>query len=115
VTRTRDEALVAEARRLYGQGLTTYATAARLAVNPRTVQRWLAGATRPPGRRKRPGVRDSLILRLRDQDGLTWAEIARRAGMSRTGVRKRYLRYRQEAPAETGTGQVRAPGATGEP
>jgi len=41
--------------------------------------------------RRGPGVRDSLILRLRDQDGTGWAEIARQTGMSRTGVRKRYL------------------------
>jgi hypothetical protein len=87
VTRTRDEALVAEARRLYGQGLTTYAIAARAGVNPRTVQRWLAGATRPPGRRKRPGVRDSLILRLRDGSrpgSRSWPVTTRNAGPALT-------------------------------
>lgn len=42
------------------------------------------------GPRKRPDVRDSLILGLKDDDGLSFAEIADRVHMSATGVRMRY-------------------------
>jgi predicted transcriptional regulator len=108
-------ALAAEAARLYRQGRSTYEIAAVVGRDPRTVQRWLAGETSRRGPRGRADVLTTAIVRLRDGECLSWAEVARRAGMSRTGVRKRYLRYRQGAPGETGTGQVRAPGATGEP
>ena len=47
MSRTRDEAQVTEAHRLYGLGLSTYAIAAHLCVDPRTVQRWLDGITGP--------------------------------------------------------------------
>ena len=90
MTRTRDEARVTEARRLYGLGLTTYAIAAQVDADPRTVQRWLGDDIGPRGPRKRPDVRDRLVLDLRDREGLPFAEIARRVHMSRTGVRMRY-------------------------
>jgi hypothetical protein len=88
--RQRDEAKVAEARRLYGLGLTTYAIAAQVHADPRTVQRWLGDLIRPAGPRKRADVRADAVLDLRDREGLNWAEIGRRVGMSRTGARMRY-------------------------
>jgi hypothetical protein len=90
VTRQRDEARVTEAKRLYGLGLTTYAIAAQVHADPRTVQRWVADAIQPRGPRPRPDVRDQLVLGLRDREGLSYAEIGRRVHMSTTGARMRY-------------------------
>jgi len=87
MTRTRDEARAAEARRLHGLGLTTRAIAAQLGADPATVGRWTADLARPRGPRKRADV---LILELRDREGLSFEEIARRAHMSKTGARMRY-------------------------
>jgi AraC-like DNA-binding protein len=84
-----DESLVAEARHLGGQGLTSYAIAGRLGVDPTTVQRWLGG-NRRRGPQGRTDVRDALILELHDRESLSFAEIARRVHMSPTGVRMRY-------------------------
>ena len=105
MSRTRDEAQVGEARRLYGLGLTTYAIAAHLRVDPRTVQRWLADVTGPRGPRPRADVRDSLILDLRNREALSFAAIGRRVHMSPTGARMRYYaltgRERPERTRET--------------
>jgi hypothetical protein len=91
VTRQRDEARVAEAKRLYGLGLTTYAIAGQLGADPRTVQRWLGpDLLNSPGPRPRPDVRNSAILDLRDREGLSFGEIGRRVHMSKTGARMRY-------------------------
>lgn len=90
MTRTRDEAQVAEARRLHALGLTTRAIAAQMGRDPATIQRWTGDIARPRGPRKRPGVRDEVILDLRDRQGLSYAEIGRRVRMSATGARMRY-------------------------
>lgn len=95
VTRTRDEALIAEAARMYlpppdGLGMTRDQVARALHVEGPTVGRWLAGIIRPRGPRKRADVRDDRILELRDRDGLSFAEVGRRVGMSKTGARMRY-------------------------
>jgi DNA-binding transcriptional regulator YiaG len=90
VTRKTDEGTRAQARQLYAAGLTTRAIAARLGVDPRTVQRWLGGDTRPRGPRKRPDVPDSKITELREREGLSYAAIAALTGMSATGARSRY-------------------------
>jgi transposase len=89
MTRTRDEAQVAEAKRLDSLGLSSPAIAAQLGVSARQVQRWLGGAHRP-GPRRRDDVRDERVLELRDRDGLSFAEIGRRVHMSTTGARMRY-------------------------
>jgi len=104
VTRKRDEARVAEAKRLYGLGLTTAAIGTQMHVDPRTVQRWLDGLTGPRGPRKRPDARDELILDLRDRGGLSFAEIGRRVHMSKTGARMRYYALTGRERPERATG-----------
>jgi len=96
--RTRDEAQVGEAQRLYRLGLSTRAVAAQLGVDPRTVARWLGDETRRRGPASRPDVRDAKILALRGE-GMSYAEIGRRVHMSATGVRMRHYQL---------TGRVRA-------
>jgi AsnC-type helix-turn-helix domain len=95
--RTRDEAQVAEAKRLYHRGLDTRAIAAQMGKDPRTVARWLGDEVRRPGPRGRLDVTDQRILDLRDRSATTegagpmsFEEIARMVGMSKTGVRMRY-------------------------
>ena len=90
MTRTRDKAQVAEAKRLYDLGLTTSSIAAQVDADPRTVQRWLANVIAKRGPRKRADVRDELILDLKDREGLSFEEIGRRVHMSKTGARMRY-------------------------
>jgi transposase len=106
MTRQRNEARVAEARRLHGLGLSTRAIAAQLHVDPTTVQRWTDDVARPRGPRPRPDVRDSLILRLKGE-GLSFEEIARRVHMSKTGARMRYYsltgRQRPDRPETINT------------
>ena len=111
MTRTTDPAQVTEAKRLYGLGLTTYAIAAQVHADPRTVQRWLEDVIGPRGPRPRPDVRDQLVLDLRDREGLSYAEIGRRVHMSTTGARMRYYALtgrerpeRAKAPAPIGLG-----------
>jgi len=86
--RRRDPAAVDAARRAYAAGTPIAAIAARHGVHPVTVQRWLGSQARPRGRRKLP-VPDAEIAELRAA-GLSYAQIAARTGMSRSGVRKRY-------------------------
>lgn len=50
MARKRDESRVADAARLYAAGKTIRAVAAEMAVNERTIRRWLAGQARGPGR-----------------------------------------------------------------
>lgn len=89
MTRKRDDAKVAEARRLHGLGLTTRSIAEQVGTDPRTIQRWTTDVARPRGPRKRPGARDDLI-QLKDREGLSFEAIARRVHMSKTGARMRY-------------------------
>jgi transposase-like protein len=97
MTRKRDEGAAAQAAALYSSGQTTREIAARLGVDPRTVARWVGDAVRARGPRPRTGAEtDALIVELRDHPAVpagkpvSFAEIGRRAGMSRTGVRMRY-------------------------
>jgi hypothetical protein len=91
VTRKTDAGRIAEAARLYHSARLTEAEVARvLRVNERTVRRWLAGTTRRTGPRGRTEVKDRAILDFRQREGLSFAEIARRTGMSTTGARMRY-------------------------
>ena len=103
--RKRDEARVAEAKRLYGLGLTTYAVAAQIGADPSTVRRWVGDLTRRRGPRGRLDVADHLILDLKDREGLSFREIARRVHMSPTGARMRYyaLMGRERPERQTST------------
>jgi len=49
--------------------------------------------------KKRADVPDELVLRLRDEESLTWMEIGRRVGMSGTGVHQRYDRIKNAQEA----------------
>ncbi len=104
MSRTRNQAQVAEAKRLYRQGLSGPAIAAQIGKDPRTVQRWLGDEVRRRGPRGRLDVTGQRILDLRtvapdperEAKGLpprkpmSFAEIAGLVGMSQTGVRMRY-------------------------
>lgn len=84
-----DTAQVEEARRLGDLGLTSYAIASQVGVHSTTVQRWL-GVNAARGPRGRIDVTDERIRCLRDRECLSFAEIGRRTGMSKTGARMRY-------------------------
>lgn len=90
MSRKRDESRVAEAARLHRLGLDTRAIGAQLGADPRTVARWLGDEVRRRGPRGRVDVHDARILEMRDRDGLSFGEIARRVKMSKTGARMRY-------------------------
>lgn len=91
MTRKANPAQVEEAVRLYHSLRLTEAEVARvMQVSERTVRRWLAGTARSTGPRRRTSVNDTLILDLKDREGLSFAEIGRRAGLSKTGARMRY-------------------------
>lgn len=76
----------------YRAGATGPELAARHGVDPRTVHRWaeLAGVLRGHGPRGRLDVRTTRIVRLRNEHGLSFAEVAAVVSMSKTGVRIRY-------------------------
>jgi hypothetical protein len=114
MTRTRDEGRVAVAKRLYGLGLTTYAIAAQVGGDPRTVQRWVADVIQPRGPRKRPDVQDALILELRSGwPVVSFAAIAAEVGMSPTGARMRYYALTgRERPERAKTTQTKTAGET---
>lgn len=81
---------IAEAVRLYADGATTREVAALLGVRDTTVGRWVGDAARPRGRRKRDDVTDADVIAMREEDELSWNEMAATLRMSRTGVRMRY-------------------------
>jgi DNA-binding Lrp family transcriptional regulator len=84
--------------RLYERGRTLREIADELGVDPRTVWRHIRDQVdiRRPGPRGRADVTDEVIVALRGQPGqppgASWPEIAAEVGMSRTGVRARWLR-----------------------
>jgi transcriptional regulator with XRE-family HTH domain len=95
--RQRDAAKVEQARQLYATGAHAREIGEKLGVHATTVQRWLAGSMRPAGTPRAPAA-DEEIARLREVEGLSFAEIGQRVGMTRSGAGKRYARYvRQRA------------------
>lgn len=94
---------VAEIRLRYDLGLSTHQLAERFGVAPRTIRRLI-----PPDRLRGPGpasgpravhadVRDDEVVRLRDVDGLSWAQLGEAVGMSWSGARHRYQRAKARA------------------
>lgn len=79
--------------RLYRKGRTIREISAELGVDSKTVWRHLRGVVEPrrTGPRGRADVTDELIVSLRDDDEMSWPQIAREVQMSRSGVRARYL------------------------
>lgn len=92
--RRRDPAKVGQARDLYRAGSSAREIGAKMGVHPTTIQRWLAGEMRPAGA-PRAAVPDEEIAAMREQEHLTFAEIGRRAALSRAGASKRYSRFVQ--------------------
>lgn len=83
-----DPAKVAEAARLRGEGVTDVAIAAGLGVDRETVRDWLG----PSGRQGRPRAEadEAELVRLRDEDGLSWRAVGARVGLSHERARRRY-------------------------
>jgi hypothetical protein len=95
--RAVDESRAAEAARLYASGMTSREAGAAVGADSTTVIKWLAGLgveTRRKGPRGRADVPDRLILEMRDDEGMTFAEIGRATGMSRRGAGNRYRAIR---------------------
>lgn len=82
--------VAARAVKLYMGGCTGREVGAALGVDDTTVISWVGEAARRRGPRGRGDVADELILRLRNQECLSYAAIAETVGMSTSGVRMRY-------------------------
>ena len=84
----------ARAARRYESGRTLREIAAELGSDSKTVWRHISGRvdTRRVGPRGRTDITDDQVVELRDELGLSWTQLAAELGMSRTGVRARYLR-----------------------
>ena len=81
--------------RLYGEGRTTREIAAELGIDAETVRRSLAAEAvklRRSGPRGRIDIATETITELRDEQHMSWRQIADATGLSRTAVRKRYAR-----------------------
>jgi len=88
-----DPGRAAEAARLYLSGMSAREAGAAVGADSTTVLRWLWEAgikTRRTGPRGRSDVPDGVITRMRERQGLSFAEIGRRTGMSRRGASQRY-------------------------
>lgn len=81
----------AEAAELYKSGTRPEDVIARLGlkVHPSTVVRWAGGAPRP-GPRGRTDLDGPGIVRMRDEERLSWDEIGRRLGAYRETIRRHY-------------------------
>lgn len=90
MTRTRDPALVTQARAAAAAGETPARIAARIGRHPTTVQRWLKGtpAARTAGRPAGDSA-GAVIRELRDA-GASWSQIAAVTGVPRSTARGRY-------------------------
>lgn len=79
----------------YVKGLSTWKLAERFGVSDAAIRRSLerSGQPRRPERTVRVNdIPDTEIIRLRDDEGLTWREIAARLDMRLTTVQTRYQR-----------------------
>ena len=88
-----DPGRAAEAARLYLSGMTSREAGAAVGADNTTVLRWLREAgieTRRRGPRGLPDVDGARIVAMHDEDGLSFAEIGRRTGMTRRGTSNRY-------------------------
>lgn len=94
------------ARALAASGASHADIAARLGVARTTVTRWL-GPARPQGHPKDETVTDAEILRLKDNEGLSYRQIAVQTGLSPMGAYNRYRaatgRRRPDRPPQQAT------------
>ena len=84
---------VGRAIRLYSDGwsLRQISSDVGVAVSAVRTQLLKAGVEfRPAGHPARADVDTAQILRLRDDEGFSWAQVAQRVGMTTSGVRTRY-------------------------
>jgi transposase-like protein len=91
-----------DAIRAYRKGATVREVAAEHGVHEHTIRRWLAAddvERRRGGPRGRTDVTDAEIVEGRAA-GMTWLEIADSVGMSKTGVRMRWLAIHGEPRPE---------------
>lgn len=94
---------VAELRLRYDLGLSIRQLAERFQITPESVRRRIPpeklrgrGPARGP-RAVHTDVRDDEVVHLRDVDGLSWAQLGERVGMSWSGARHRYERAKRRA------------------
>ena len=88
--RKRDEERAARAVALYSSGMTAREAGAEVGADNTTVIAWVGEATRRRGPRGRTDVASEVILRLHDEEHLSFAAIGETVGMSKTGARMRY-------------------------
>ena len=91
VDANRNERQIQIAQELHRSGLGTAEIGRRLRVHEQTVRGWIAEQPKR-GRPPRFDVSDQLILGLREEQGMSFKDIAERTGMSRSGVWARYDR-----------------------
>ena len=96
-TVSRPSDMTRRAIELYAQGWSTRQIGAELGRDHSRIARWLrrAGVQMRPPAPKPMDVDTALIVRLRDQDGLTFGQIAEQVGMSVPGVTSRCRRGKQ--------------------
>lgn len=90
----------AEARALYlsDPALSVDAVAARYGVGRSVMLNVLKGITRPKGGRLKSSMSTDTMIRMRD-DGVTYYQIAKQAGLSESGVFRRIERHQEKASA----------------
>jgi DNA-directed RNA polymerase specialized sigma24 family protein len=107
--RPKDQRLTDEERQeillRYDLGLSTEQLAERFGVHPETIRRLLP-VRRQRGPRlgpsvRRSDVRDDVVVRLRDVDGLSWAQLGAAVGMTWSGARNRYWRAKRRITTPT--------------
>ena len=89
--------MIRRAIELYAQGWSTRQIGAELGRDHSRIARWLrrSGVQMRPQAPRPMNVDTALIVRLRDQDGLTFGQIAEQVGMSVPGATSRYRRAKQ--------------------
>ena len=92
LTESRGSVNLERAIELYAQGWTTRQIGAELGRDHSRIARWLrrAGVQMRPPAPKRMNVDTDQIFWLRDQEGMTFRQIAEQVGMSVPGVTSRY-------------------------
>ena len=94
---------VARAIRLYRDGWTLRQISSDVGVAVSAVRTQLRKAgveLRPAVHPARADVDTAQILRLRDDEGLSWPQVAERVGMTTSGVRTRYRSGQKQHAAE---------------
>jgi DNA-directed RNA polymerase specialized sigma24 family protein len=96
-TMSRPSDLTSRAIELYAQGWSTRQIGTELGRDHSRIAKWLrrAGVQMRPQAPRPMTVDTAVIVRLRDQDGLSFGQIAEQVGMSVPGATSRYRRAKQ--------------------